>query len=165
VVTKENVSLLAEIQGKTIESAKGVYKEENSGYVHVIKFDRLKSGTKISLYAKNVTTNSQKLAVKVAKSAPDAPIVASVSAGNTKITGTVEIFLLNSEKKPTLKNTKTKVFARVDGRDYTGSVKEDGSFVIVVPKIKEGIEIFVYAYNINGYGPEVKVATDVVTSN
>lgn len=157
VVTKEDVSLYAVIQGATIESVKGEYKKENNGYVHVIKFDCMNSGTKVVLYSKNLTTKSDNMVTKISKAAPDAPTVSPVKAGSLEITGTVEIFLLNSDKKPTVKNTKTKVFARVNGTNYMGTVKKDGSFVISVPKVEEGMDLSVYAYNKNGYGPETKI--------
>ena len=159
-VTLEDVPLYTVINGTTIESAKGTFSDKEQGYVHVVKFDRLHSGTKVVMYAKNVTTNSKSLTFEVKKEAPDAPKVAAVTAGSTQITGSVEIFLLDSEKEATVKNTKTKVFAKINGTNYTGTIKKNGSFVIDLPKLEVGTQVSVFAYNQYGYGPETKVLVE-----
>lgn len=153
VVTKEDVALYAVIQGEMIESLKGIYKEDVKGYEHVFKFERLNSGTKLVFYAMNVNAKSSNLTVKVEKTAPDAPKVSALQDGSLEVTGTVELILLDSDKMPTVKNTKTKVYAKIKNITYVGSVKDDGSFTIKVPKLKAGMEISVCAYNIYGYGP------------
>lgn len=156
-VTKEDVALYADMNGVTYESLHGSYKEELGGYEHILRFDRVNSGTEVWLYAKNVTTLSERLLVTVDKVAPDIPKVEPVLSGTNQIIGSLEIFLVNSEKKATLKNTKTKVFARINKKNYTGVVLEDGSFTIKVPKLKAGTEIDVFAYNRYGYGPIGKI--------
>lgn len=158
VLTKENCKLLVDIEGIPYYiSEKGTYDQKYNGYVHIIKFDRLKSGTKISMYAQNQTTNSRRLFKVVKKKAPDAPTAlaaTTVTNGAIQITGNVELFLINSEKEPTLKLTKTAVYARVNGTNYSGKVEEDGTFVIQVPAITEDTDVSIFAYNRYGYGPE-----------
>lgn len=158
VVTKENCKLFVDIEGTPfLESEKGTYNQEYNGYVHLVEFDRLPSGTKISMYAKNGTTNSRRLFKVVKKKAPDVPTsldAKSVTGGAIQITGNVELFLINSEKEPTVKLTKTAVYARVNGTNYSGKVEEDGSFVIQIPAIIEDTDVSIFAYNRYGYGPE-----------
>ncbi len=158
VVTKENCKLFVDIDGTPYYvSERGTYNKANNGYVHIVEFDRLPSGTKISMYAQNVTTNSKRLSKVVKKKAPDAPTslaAKSVKNGAIQITGKVELFLINSEKEPTLKLTKTAVYARVNGTNYSGIVKEDGTFVIQIPAITEDTDVSIFAYNRYGYGPE-----------
>ncbi len=172
VVTKENCNLFVEIGTQIYVSEKGTYQKDQDGYVHIIKFDRLPSGTKVSMYARNITTNSRRANYLVKKNAPDVPTelnVTTVTNGAIQISGKVELFLLNSEKEPTLKLTKTKVFARVDGTNYAGKVLEDGSFTILLPKDIKEEAATVFAYNRYGYGPQtilpVKVSTNTTDTN
>lgn len=160
VVTKEDCTLFVEIGMQIYQSDKGVYNKEQNGYVHVIKFDRLPSGTKVSMYARNITTNSKRVNYLVEKKAPDAPTnlqVSTATNGSIQINGNVELFLINSEKEPTLKLTKTKVFARVNGTNYTGTLQEDGSFTVLLPTGVKAEEVTLYAYNRYGYGPQTVI--------
>ena len=158
VVTKEDCKLVVTMDDQTLQSEKGKYVKENGGYVHVIKFNkRLPSGTKISMYAQNATTNSKRVNLTVKKKAPDAPTalkVQTVTNGAIQLTGEVELFLINSEKEPTVKLTKTAVFAKMNGVNYKGKVNEDGTFTITLPAITQDTDLTVYAYNRYGYGPE-----------
>lgn len=157
ILTKENCKLYVTIGAETIESKSGTYNLEQKGYVHIIKFDRLPSDSIVSMYAKNPTTESERLVVNVDKKAPDIPAdlqVTTVTKGAIQITGQVELFLLNSTKEPTLKLTKTKVFAKANGVNYQGVVEEDGKFSIMLPAVKEDTICYVFAYNRYGYGPK-----------
>lgn len=68
---------------------------------------------------------------------------------------TAEEDLSDKEQTAFFKLTKTKIFAKVGGVTYSGTVKADGTFVIEVPeKLKTDEEVTVWAQNYAGKGPE-----------
>ena len=50
----------------------------------------------------------------------------------------------------TVKSTKTKVYLYVNGKKYTGKVKNDGSFSVKVKKLKKKDKLVCMARNLNG---------------
>ncbi len=153
VVTNQDCMLYALVGNTLYESKQGKYSEKQKGYVHTISIDKVNSGTIVTLNAINLTTMSDPLVVKVEKYAPDIPNVKSLLRGTEMVEGKIEIFSLEAIENITAKNTKTKVFAKVNNVNYQGSISEDGTFTIKVPKLAAGDTIKIYGYNKNGYGP------------
>ncbi|WP_312372067.1 Ig-like domain-containing protein [Lachnoclostridium sp.] len=153
VVTNQDCTLNVLVGNTLYESKKGKYSEKQKGYVHKISVDKVNSGTVVSMNAINLTTVSDPLVVKVEKYAPDIPSVKSLSSGNEMINGKIEVFSQETIENVTVKNTKTKVFAKVNNVNYQGIISEDGSFSIKVPKLVSGDTVKIYGYNKNGYGP------------
>ncbi|ABX43787.1 Ig-like domain-containing protein [Lachnoclostridium phytofermentans] len=153
IVTEQNNSVIATIGNKVYESKSGVYNKKYKGYVHTVAIEKVNSGTKIIIHALNETTMSDPLEIKVVKLAPDMPIVKPITTGQMTIEGSVDVFLSGNEGEATIKNSKTKVYAKIDNINYTGVISDDGTFTIKVPKLKSGSLIKIYASNKNGYGP------------
>lgn len=153
VVTNQDCTLYALVGDKLFESKQGKYSEKQKGYVHTISIDKVNSGTVVTLNAINLTTMSDPLVVTVEKYAPDLPTVNTLTSGMEVIEGKVDVFLLDSTEKATVKNSKTKIFAKVNNVNYQGSIEEDGTFTIKVPKLVTGDTVKIYASNKNGYGP------------
>ncbi|WP_029503271.1 Ig-like domain-containing protein [Lachnoclostridium phytofermentans] len=153
VVTNQDCMLYALVGNTLYESKQGKYSEKQKGYVHSFSIDKVDSGTIVTFNAMNLTTMSDPLVVTVEKYAPDMPKVKNLSSGMEIIEGKVDIFLLDSVENVTVKNSKTKVFAKINNVNYQGTISEDGTFSIKVPKLVAGETVKVYGYNKNGYGP------------
>lgn len=153
VVTNQDCTLNVLVGNTLYVSKKGKYSEKQKGYVHNVSIEKVNSGTVVTLNAFNDTTMSDPLVVKVEKYAPDIPSVKTLSSGTESINGKIEVFSLESIEKVTVKNTSTKVYAKVNNVNYQGIISEDGSFTIKVPKLVSGDTVKIYGYNKNGYGP------------
>lgn len=153
VITAEDCAVIAEIKDRVYVSEKGTYNKDKKGYVHRITITKADSGTKIVVYAKNATTESKKVSTIVQKLGPNTPTLSMLTAGSEAIQGYVELFAKGLTEDATVKNTKTKIYAKIDNVVYNGTVEADGHFVIIVPPIKVGTEIKVYASNKDGFGP------------
>jgi 2',3'-cyclic-nucleotide 2'-phosphodiesterase/3'-nucleotidase len=153
VVTNQDCTLNVLVGNTLYVSKKGKYSEKQKGYVHNVSIEKVNSGTVVTLNAMNETTMSDPLVVKVERYAPNIPSVKSLSSGTESINGKIEIFTLESIEDVTVKNTGTKVFAKVNNVIYQGVISENGSFSIKVPKLKSGDTVKLYGYNKNGYGP------------
>ena len=153
VVTEQDVKVIIQVGDRVYESQQGKLSNEHKGYVHIIQIEKVNAGTKIKLSAANKTTNSDTVEITVSKIAPDMPTVKTVTVDSISIEGKVDLFLLDSTEKATVKNTKTKVYAKINNINYPGVIDTEGKFTIQVPKLKAGDVIKVYASNKNGYGP------------
>lgn len=153
VLTNQDCSLYVLVGDRLYESKNGKYSEEHKGYVHSIAIEKVNSGTVVTINAINTTSMSEPLVVLVEKNAPDMPTVKTVTVDSISIEGKVDLFLLDSTEKATVKNSKTKVYAKINNINYPGVIDVDGKYTIQVPKLKSGDVIKVYASNKNGYGP------------
>lgn len=153
VLTDQDCSLYVLVGDRLYESKNGKYSEDQKGYVHSINIEKVNSGTVITINAINTTSMSEPLVVLVEKNAPDMPTVKTIIVDSISIEGKVDLFLLDSTEKATVKNSKTKVYAKINNINYPGVIDAEGKFTIQVPKLKAGDVIKVYASNKNGYGP------------
>lgn len=157
ILSKEKGSVTVEAGGETYTSKKYTLDESLGIYVYEVKIKNVNSGSYISVYATNSAGNSPKLQIPVAKRAPDTPVTQPVYTSTTAIKGNVEL-LLNTgsatQEIPTVSNTGTKVYAKINNKIYTAVIKDDGSFEIKIPKQKVNTSITVWGANSQGKGPE-----------
>jgi 2',3'-cyclic-nucleotide 2'-phosphodiesterase/3'-nucleotidase len=160
VESEENCTLYALLDGKTYSSGKYVsYDEETGMYLYKITIPKTNSGKKLSVYAKNSAGKSPVAETTIVEKAPNKPQVDTVTTTTTKITGSVHLILpLGTEdEEATVKNTGTKVYAKIGSKTYTAKVTDDGEFTIEIPKQKKGTKITVWGVNENGTGPKKSV--------
>lgn len=153
VVTNQDCMLYALVGNTLYESKQGKYSESQKGYVHSFAIDKVNSGTVVTFNAINLTTMSDPLVVTVEKYAPDIPKVSSLTSGMEVIKGKIDVFMLDSAENVTVKNSKTRVFAKINDVIYQGVITKDGTFTIKIPKLSVGDTVKIYGYNMNGYGP------------
>jgi 2',3'-cyclic-nucleotide 2'-phosphodiesterase/3'-nucleotidase len=78
--------------GKKTYKTKTYQKDKATGlYIYSFEIDRDASGTAVTVKASNAAGSSDVLTSKVLKAAPDAPVVKPVKAGDTIITGSIEL--------------------------------------------------------------------------
>ena len=78
--------------GKKVYTSKEYKQEGGTGrFIYTLAIDRDVSGLPVTVIASNVTGSSDVLNSKTVKAAPDAPKVNPVKAGDTTITGTIEL--------------------------------------------------------------------------
>lgn len=159
----EDCTLTVRLNGNVYTAKADSFDAERERFLYIVEIDRTPSENEAVIYATNKVGNSRVLRLYVAEVAPDAPMVYEITDKTKKITGTVHI--LGSEEQQeeglTVSNTGTKVFARSGGKTFEGKVKNDGTFVISIPKEerpKAGAKVYVWASNENGgTGPKKEI--------
>lgn len=159
VVCEDQCEMVLKAGDKTYTVKKGTFDGAAGGYVYTFEIDRIESGETVKIYGRNKGGSGKSLKVTVTETAPDTPDTEKVREGDKKITGTVHLIpeTGSEEETPTVSSTGTKVFAKIGEKTYEGTVEDDGSFRITVPKQKEGTKITVWGENKNGRGPSGSV--------
>ena len=142
IIAYSNVqcTIVVKIGKDVYESSKSFYNDVEEMYQFNIKVPQIPSGKNVEIYAYNEEGTSEVRTTKVLKFVPDAPTVKKVYTTSKSISGTIELI------------DETKIFAQIGDTIYEGTVKEDGSFTIKIPKQKEKTKIVVWGENEEGTG-------------
>lgn len=171
VASKKDCEITVKIGSKSYSSKKNEYDKEKDQYIYTVDINRSVSDSEVKITSTNQAGTSEELVIYVVKVAPDQPEVAAVKAGDTVISGKVELYDYTPEKgteKKTPKQfknaptkvakTQTRVFAQIGDQVYEGSITNTGKFKIEIPAQQTGTEIRVWGSNKGGRGPLVKVS-------
>lgn len=177
VAAAKDCEVILTIGSKTYTTTQYQYDELSGLYIYSLATDRVKSGTKVTVKASNITGTSDILTSVVMNKAPDSPQVNKPKAGDTVITGWIELLdyqvadaiETDSGKLPkSMKNapaevvkTRTRVYVLVGSKTYEGTIDADGNFSITVPALSAGTSVKVWGSNKAGRGPLVKVKVNV----
>lgn len=139
------------ITKKTYVASKKMYRYQR-------KIERTNSGVKVNAYLTNVKGNSPVLKTNKTEVVPDTPKVNKMKAGQKKITGHVDVVGDGTpEEGATVENTKTKVFAVINGKKYNASIDFEGNYTIKLKnKLISGTKVIMKARNKKGMGIKKK---------
>ena len=142
IIAYSNVecTIVVKIGKDVYESSKSFYNDVEEMYQFNIKVPQTPSGKSVEIYAYNEEGTSEVRTTKVLRFVPDAPTVKKVYTTTKSITGTIELV------------DETKIYAKIGDTIYEGTVKEDGSFTIKIPKQKAKTKILVWGENEEGTG-------------
>lgn len=160
VQSEESCKVVVTVGKKTYSAKAHSYNSKTKTYSYSVKIPKTNGGTPIKVYAENSVGSSKKNYLKVKEVAPNAPKIKTVREGAKKIKGKVHLKAAEKVDKPTVRNTSTKVYAKIKGKVYTGKIKNDGSFTINIAKakVKKGRSITLFASNkAGGKGPVIQV--------
>lgn len=171
VASKKDCNIEVKIGAKTYSSTEYVYDKEKDRYVYTVNINRSVSASEVKITSTNLAGTSKELVSYIEKVAPDQPKVASIKAGDTVITGKVELYdytpeggnkktatpkiFKNAPKK--VAQTQTRIFAQIGSKEYEGSINDKGEFSIEIPAQKAGTVVSVWGTNKAGRGPMTKV--------
>ncbi len=175
VASKKDCNIVVKIGSKTYASKKYVYDKEKDQYIYTVDINRSATDSEVKITSTNQAGTSKELVAYVLKAAPDQPVVASIKAGETTITGKIDLYEYIPEgstkekeaKKSTPKifknapkkvaQTQTRIFAQIGSKVYEGSIDKKGAFKIEIPEQEAGTDVFVWGSNKAGRGPLIKV--------
>lgn len=136
------------IGDKKYSVSKASYSKEK-GYCYTVKVPRSDSTSTFRVYLTNAKGNSSVVSLHPIEKAPNRPTLNKVKKSAKKVTGKVHL-VGGKDGVNTVKSTKTKVYLYVNGKKYTGKVKNDGSFSVKVKKLKKKDKLVCMARNLNG---------------
>lgn len=170
IASMKDCKIIARIGSKTYFTDRSEYDEKKKQYVYTITINRTVSDSEVKITSANQAGTSEELVIYIIKVAPDQPIVDEIKAGDTMITGTVELYHYVPEdgskesvpkqfkKAPKeVAKTQTRIFAQLGSKVYEGSISNQGKFKIEIPAPKAGDEFYVWGSNNGGRGPLSKV--------
>lgn len=174
VIAEKACTITLTIGDKVYTATEYQYDETLKKYIYTLTIDREVSETEVSVTASNAAGTSDPYTSKIIKTAPDAPNVNPIVAGDTKITGTIELIDYATPEQEDVETeetipqefknapgnvakTQTTVYAQIGDKTYKGTIDNDGNFTIEIPKQKEGTTIKVWGTNKAGRGPLVSV--------
>ncbi len=174
VISKKDCNIEVRIGSKSYSSKNYQHDKEKKQYIYTVDINRTVSDSEVKITSTNQAGTSEELVLYIIKAAPDQPTVAAVKAGDTTITGKVELYeyipeegtekntdkttpkrFKNAPKK--VAKTQTRVFAQIGDQVYEGSITNTGKFKIELPALKAGTEIMVWGSNKAGRGPLIKI--------
>jgi 2',3'-cyclic-nucleotide 2'-phosphodiesterase/3'-nucleotidase len=175
VASKKDCNVVVKIGSKTYASKQYEHDKEKNQYIYTVNINRTISDSEVKITSTNQAGTSDELVLYVVKVAPDQPTVDVVKAGDTTITGKVELYDYTPEEGTTEKKaetktpkhfkkapkkvakTQTRVFAQIGDQVYEGSINNEGVFKMEIPALEAGTDIFIWGSNKGGRGPLVKV--------
>ncbi len=149
-------SAVVKIGKKTYKSGKKSYNKKSKKYRYRVAIPRTDTGTKMKAYFVNVKGKSTAVAFHTYLKAPNKPKVDVAAVKDKTITGKVDL-VAKGKKPATVANSKTKVYAYVNGKKHVGKVKNDGTFSVKVPALKAKDKVVVKAKNRLGKSQDRKV--------
>ncbi|MGB4658454.1 MAG: Ig-like domain-containing protein, partial [Mobilitalea sp.] len=173
VRTTKDCTVTLTIGSNQYKTSEYVYEKSSGKYIYTLAIARGYSGAKITVSAVNTTSASDLLTSEVVKTAPDQPMVNAIKAGDTEITGTVELldYEISEEKAaayehlfvdaaPKVASTMTRIYVQIGTKKYKGTINNSGKFSITVPALKAGKIVQVWGSNKAGRGPLNNVTVD-----
>jgi 2',3'-cyclic-nucleotide 2'-phosphodiesterase/3'-nucleotidase len=180
VIAEKDCEITLKIGSKRYTTNEYRYDEKTGNYIYSLNTDRDVSGTAVTVTAANAAGVSDAYKAKLLKAAPDAPAVNPVKAGDTTVTGTIELFEAPEQFVADNKDTKdaqasdnamadnsapsslaaqrgVRIYAKVGSKTYEGVIYDNGYFSIKVPELSEGTTIRVWGTNRAGRGPLTKI--------
>ncbi|MHB8130568.1 MAG: Ig-like domain-containing protein [Mobilitalea sp.] len=179
IIAKKGSEVLVTIGAKTYSSSEYLQDEATGNYVYSLVTDRVVSGTVIKVTATNASGTSDQLSSVIVKAAPDQPQVSTVKAGDTVVTGKIELLdytipvvdtsvidetvidAVTTDEIPArfkdaatkVAKTQTRIFVSIGKKTYEGTINNKGKFSIKIPAQKQGVKIKVWGTNKAGRGP------------
>lgn len=174
VASKKDCNIVVKIGSKTYSSKEYIHDKEKNQYIYTVNINRTASDSEVKITSTNEAGTSKELVLYVVKVAPDQPEVASIKAGDTMITGKIDLYDYtpedDSNKKKTEKTpkifknapkkvakTQTRIFAQIGSKVYEGSINNKGEFKIEIPAAEAGNDVSIWGSNKAGRGPLIKV--------
>jgi 2',3'-cyclic-nucleotide 2'-phosphodiesterase / 3'-nucleotidase / 5'-nucleotidase len=171
VIANKDCEVILSIGTKTYVTKEYQYDAVNGIYIYTFTTDRDVTGTIITVKATNESGTSDEFKSKIVKVAPEQPKVNPVKAGDTVVTGKVELLdytvpgqtgeVITPDRfknaPAIVAKTQTRVFAQIGTKVYEGTIDKKGNFKITIPKQKTGTKISVWGSNKAGRGPLIKV--------
>lgn len=185
IAAKKGSEVSLSIGNAVYKTAAYEYDAVNNRYVYHFEIERAASGTAVKATAANSVGTSSVMTSTVGKAAPDQPKVNEIKAGDTKITGKVELLdytvpaseaeakdaadaTAGKDAKPAAEDpfkdapekvarTQTRIFAQIGNKFYEGKITDKGNYSIEIPAQKAKAEIRVWAMNKAGRGPLTSV--------
>lgn len=156
--TDEKVTKAAvKIGKKTYKPVKKKYNKKTKKTSFRFSIPRTDTGVAIKAYFVNVKGRSPVTTFHTYLKAPDRPVVNAASVGSKTLSGKVKL-VPKGKKVGTVANSRTRVYAFVNGKKYVGRVKNDGTYTVKVPALKARDKVTVMAANRLGKSLERKVA-------
>lgn len=150
VVLDERCKVVVNVNGKNYGYDDVEFNRAEGKYHYEVSIPKGNSGDVVSVYAVNVKGKGKVRKYYRKEYAPNTPTIGKAKAGKKIIRGTVH--LIGSEDEPTVKNTGTVVYFLVGSKKYKALVHNNGTFRVVVKKMKKGTKIYYWAENNNGVG-------------
>lgn len=139
-------SAVVKIGKKKYTAKKKKYNKKTKKYRFHIVIPRTDTNVKMKAYFVNVKGRSSVTTFHTYAKAPDKPTVDAAYAGLKTITGKVKL-IAKGKKAGTVANSKTKVYAFVNGKKYVAKVKNDGTYAVKVPALKAKDKLVIKATN------------------
>lgn len=163
VVSEEECTAYVKVGNQTFTCDTPKQSEFYGGYLYTINLKDISAKEDIVIYMLNSAGKSKQIFGTVKGKKPDIRSLKKITYKQKKLEGRVGLYLSpdSEAKNATAKTTNTKVYAKTGGKQYTGTVKKDGTFKIKFPKkMKSGKKIKVWA--VNDFGGKGKVVTTTV---